>query len=82
MYSVPAKADTTCSYVGAAFTSTYNSVPMTCGAECDLTMSFTVASPLGANFSGIFTPDSFSMTGDNLTITNSNAVYSYLLRFT
>jgi hypothetical protein len=74
------------SYVGNVFTSTYGapgsgfSAPngSPCGVSCDLvTISFTVSSPLGDNFSGMVTPTSFSASDGAYSITSANDQIGY-----
>jgi hypothetical protein len=56
------------SYVGNDYTSTYGSLY---SFSDFMTISFTVASPLGDNFSGLITPTSYSASDGVNTITNS-----------
>src|SRR6185437_9213306 len=78
LFPAGAKASEVYSYFGNTFTSTYGSLytaPLNspCGISCDLvTISFTVASPLGANFSGAVTPTSFTVSDGINTITGGN----------
>lgn len=65
-------------YDGNIYTSTYGSLlsSTNCGGvSCDsMTISFTVSSPLGDNFSGAVTPTSFAASNGAETITNLNSL--------
>jgi hypothetical protein len=65
--TVTAQADTTYTYTGNAF----NSWPtgLACPNVCSVDGSFTVATPLGANFSGDVTPLAESLTSGGVTVT-------------
>lgn len=59
----------TYSYGGQPFT-IFTS--LSCPPDCAVTGSFTVSSPLGANFLGTFTPTSFSFTDGSISISSSD----------
>lgn len=62
------------SYTGNAFTTFFG--PSTCPRECRLVGSFTVAAPLGPNFTGFFTPAAFSFTDGLVTINQATMTSS------
>lgn len=68
----PSRADTTYSYTGVLFTSF---VTTGCLPVCEITGSFTVASPLASGITGMpdFTPMSFSFTDGLTKWTNLNS---------
>lgn len=47
-----------------------------CPSECSISGYFTVSAPLGPNFDGYFTPDSFSFTDGLTTVTQVNSTDS------
>ena len=69
-----ALADTTYTYTGNQF-NTFGG-DAACPTECNIYGSFTISAPLGPNFDGYFTPDSFSFTDGLVTITQANATKS------
>lgn len=66
----PLSADSVYTYNGNDFATYYGS---TCPKECNLSGDFTVASPLGDDFSGAVTPDTFDFTDGQNTFTNANS---------
>jgi hypothetical protein len=68
----PNRADTVYSYTGIPFDFFQNA---SCPPTCNMTGSFTVASPLAPNITGMpaFTPLSFSFTDGSTTFTNVNS---------
>jgi hypothetical protein len=78
MASVPSRADVVYTYTGNPF-DTYSG--HTCSVHCYVSGSFTVAAPLGSNLpsSTVITPESFSLTTEGITLTESNAVDLNLL---
>lgn len=69
--AVSAKADSIYTYTGKPFTT--NRPPTTCPPYCSIQGSFTVATPLGANFSGDVNFTSFAFVEPTFTITQANS---------
>jgi hypothetical protein len=70
-YASPAGATTTYTYTGKPFTYLLGT---TCPPECELSGTFTLSDPIGANATDVFViPQSFSFSDGLVTITNDNA---------
>lgn len=72
--STIAFADTIYTYTGNSF-NTFGG-DAACPLECNISGSFAISAPLGPNFDGYFTPNSFSFTDGVVTITQANATRS------
>jgi hypothetical protein len=69
--ALPAEADITYTYTGNQFNNFNDSA--SCPPECNISGSFTLSNPLGSNFTGYFTPNSFSFTDGINVITQTSA---------
>ena len=72
-----AKADTTYTYTGEPFTGFR--APTACPPYCSIDGSFTVTTPLGANFSGDANYTSFAFVEPTFKITQANADVTFFL---